>query len=357
MTGKSRCLAGAAAAAALLLADAPARAAAADSCAEPPPSALVVNVRDKGAKGDGKTDDTDAIQAAIDAAAAAGTKHSTVLVPAGTYMVDADYPRSLRLKSDMTLKLAPGAVIKAIPNDKTHYTVLWIKDVSNVWVIGGTFYGERDRHKGKGGEYGYGVNVGGRGKKGTKHVTVIGTTSKKMWGDGFYVFNAEDVRFCSVTADANRRQGMSVGQATGLLVVNSVFKNTKGTRPSAGIDLEPAKPGQRVSNVRILNSKFINNAGGGIVASAHTAKVSDVEMRGNVFEGNVPIRLINAHGNAAAVCGNRQITKGTDLSGGLNAYADPVKSVSIQEACGDMSFIKSKTRKPPDPNKKKKKKN
>jgi hypothetical protein len=28
--------------------------------------------------------------------------------------------------------------------------------------------------------------------------------------------------------------------------------------------------------------------------------------------------------------------------------------VSIQEACGDMSFIKSKTRKPSNPNKKKK---
>jgi hypothetical protein len=108
--------------------------------------------------------------------------------------------------------------------------------------------------------------------------------------------------------------------------------------------------------VRILDSKFINNAGAGIIASAHTARVSNVEMHGNVFEGNTPIRLINAQGNAAAVCGNRQLTKGTDLSAGLNAYADPVKTVSIQEACGDMSFIKSKTRKPPNPNKKKKQK-
>jgi polygalacturonase len=73
-------------AAALLFADAPARAAVPDICAPPPPSTLVVNVKDQGAKGDGKTDNTKAIQAAIDAAA--GTKNSTVLVPAGTYMVD-----------------------------------------------------------------------------------------------------------------------------------------------------------------------------------------------------------------------------------------------------------------------------
>ena len=338
-------------AAALLVANLPAWAAAPDTCEPPPPSTLVVNVRDKGAKGDGKTDDTAAIQAAIDAAA--GTKNSTVLVPAGTYMVDVDNARALRPKSDMTLKLAPGATLKAIPTDKGSYSMLWIKDVSNVWVVGGTFYGERDQHKGKEGQYGYGIRIGGSGEHVTKHITVIGVTAKKMWADGFNVFNATDVRFCSVTADANRRQGMSVAQADGLLVVNSVFKNTKGTRPSAGIDLEPAKPEQHIRNVRILESKFINNAGAGIIASAHTAGVSNVEMRGNVFEGNTPIRLINAQGNATAVCGNRQLTKGTDLSGGLNAYADPVKTVSIQEACGDMSFIKSKTRKPPK-NKKKK---
>ena len=355
MTGKSRCLAtvpAVAMAAALLLADAPAHAAAPDTCAPPPPSTLVVNVKDKGAKGDGKTDDTKAIQAAIEAAA--GTKSSTVLVPAGTYMVDVDYKRTLKLKSDMTLKLAPGATLKAFPTDQPRYAMLWIKDVSNVWVIGGTFYGERDQHKGKGGQYGYGIRIGGSGEHDTKHITVIGVTAKKMWADGFNVFNATDVRFCSVTADANRRQGMSVAQADGLLVANSVFKNTSGTRPSAGIDLEPAQPEQHIRNVRILESKFINNTGAGIIASAHTAQVSNVEMRGNVFEGNTPIRLINAQGAAATVCGNRQLTKGTDLSGGLNAYADPVKSVSIQEACGDMSFIKSKTRKPPNKNKKKK---
>jgi hypothetical protein len=42
-----------------------------------------VNVKDKGAKGDRTTDDTAAIQAAIDKAGGTG---GTVLVPKGTYM-------------------------------------------------------------------------------------------------------------------------------------------------------------------------------------------------------------------------------------------------------------------------------
>jgi polygalacturonase len=56
----------------------PAHSAPLDSCSVKPSSPLVVNVRDEGAKGDGKTDDTAAIQRAIDAVGGAG---GTVYVP------------------------------------------------------------------------------------------------------------------------------------------------------------------------------------------------------------------------------------------------------------------------------------
>ena len=45
-----------------------------------------------------------------------------------------------------------------------------------------------------------------------------------------------------VTADNNRRQGLSIVEADGVLVTDSIFSNTHGTRPSAGIDLEPDQP-------------------------------------------------------------------------------------------------------------------
>jgi hypothetical protein len=61
--------------------------------------ARVYNIRDFGAKGDGITLDTDAVQSAIDACA--GDKGGTVLVPAGNFMVG-----TLELKSNVTLHLA-----------------------------------------------------------------------------------------------------------------------------------------------------------------------------------------------------------------------------------------------------------
>jgi polygalacturonase len=142
-------------------------------CASAPTSGLLVDVRDKGAKGDGQSDDTAAIQAAVDAVAGTG---GTVLVPGGTYMVDAVGKDRIRLKSDMTLWLARGAVIKAMPTSSNKYAVLSISGASNVSVVGGTLEGERDRHQGNIGEAGMGIRI----DRGADTVTISGVTARKM---------------------------------------------------------------------------------------------------------------------------------------------------------------------------------
>ena len=106
---------------AIFAVQAPARSDAPTTCASPPASTLTVNVKDKGAKGDGKNDDTSAIQAAIDEVKG---KTGTVLVPKGTYMIDAAGKQRLELGDDMTLKLEDGAVLKVIPNDAEKYRLL-----------------------------------------------------------------------------------------------------------------------------------------------------------------------------------------------------------------------------------------
>ena len=64
--------------------------------------ALIYNVRDFGAKGDGSTLDTAALQAAVDACVADGG--GIVLIPAGAFLTG-----SFELKSNVTLRLAGGA--------------------------------------------------------------------------------------------------------------------------------------------------------------------------------------------------------------------------------------------------------
>src|SRR5215510_3873703 len=69
-------------------------------------SSSVFDVHSFGAKGDGKSVDSGAINAAVEAAAAAGG--GIVDLPAGRYL-----SFSIRLKSHVTLRFSPGAVLIA----------------------------------------------------------------------------------------------------------------------------------------------------------------------------------------------------------------------------------------------------
>jgi polygalacturonase len=83
-------------------------------------------VRAHGAKGDGKTKDTAAIQQAIEAAAASGG--GTIHVPAGRYLSG-----TLHLRSNTTLHLDNGAVLLASPDDRDFdpYETLPFQSVSD----------------------------------------------------------------------------------------------------------------------------------------------------------------------------------------------------------------------------------
>ncbi|WP_083239286.1 right-handed parallel beta-helix repeat-containing protein [Methyloceanibacter superfactus] len=306
-----------------------------EGCNAKPTSAQVVNVKHMGAKGDGKENDTGTIQKAINEIAGTG---GTVYVPNGVYMVRATGKGRLRLRSKMTLKLADGAVLKVIPNRARSYSVLKIGKATDVNVIGGTLLGDRGEHDGKAGEWGMGIRIGPE----VKRVSIVGVTAEEMWGDGFYVEGATDVAFCSVVATHNRRQGLSIVEANRLLVTDSVFEQTRGTRPSAGIDIEPDRPEQKVVNVRIEHSRFINNAGGGVMIAGKRGYTADVEIVRNVFEEGRPILIENApHVRSTEICDNRHIGQVAPPQEGLNAFAETVEVVSLQADCRsgrDMRF-------------------
>src|SRR5687767_3121042 len=83
-----------------------------------------VSVRASGAHGDGLRDDTAAFQKAIDAMAKTG---GVVEVPAGRYLIDP--LRSVRLRSNVNLRMAPGAKLMAKPNAAARAYVLLAQGV------------------------------------------------------------------------------------------------------------------------------------------------------------------------------------------------------------------------------------
>ncbi len=121
-----------------------------------------LNVRDYGAKGDGVTKDTAAIQAAIDAAEKQGG--GEVHIPPGRYISG-----TIRLKNNVTLYLEAGATLAESPDDADfdkyeelpfksvsdnettyfHYGLAVAEGVHNIGIVGqGTIDGNRTHRQG-----------------------------------------------------------------------------------------------------------------------------------------------------------------------------------------------------------------
>ena len=284
----------------------------------------MVNVKETGARGNGAADDTAAIQAAIDKVGQA--QGGTVLVPDGTYMINA--VTRLKMKNNVTLHLSsPNAKLKALPNGLASETaVVEFKGVNNASIIGGMVIGERSAHTNNAGEHGMGVMV-----MRSQNIYIDGVTAIDGWGDGAYVGgHSKTVRFCNFTADNNRRQGLSITAADDVIVENSVFKNTNGFEPRSGIDLEP-NADEVVSNVTIRNSTFTGNEGWGIQLAmpkwaTEKSKIFAIHIHDNVISGNNVISGQSKGGVAVIYAAKAQdaspdilIEKNRILDNGTNA--------------------------------------
>lgn len=260
-----------------------------------------LNVRWFGAKGDGSTDDTATIQAAIDTANADGG--GVVLVPRSATSYKVNALTSLVLKSNVTLWIEPGATIEAITNNAEAYNIIKCSDATDIAVLGGgTIKGDRATHTGTTGESGHGIAFFG-----ATRFRIEGLTIKDCWGDGIYIKNhsdgttpSKDGRIVGNTCDNNRRQGCSIIALHRGYIAGNSFINTNGTAPQAGLDLEP-NTGRTNKHLAVIGNLCRNNTGAGILV--YTNLTTKTAISGNVCaENDIGIRL--GHATDISVTGN-----------------------------------------------------
>lgn len=230
----------------------------------------IVNVRNKGARGDGVHDDTAAFQAAIDGLPPSG---GIVEVPAGRYLLDPLH--TVRLRNQMHLRLAPGARLRAKPNAAERAYVLLVQGARDVEISGGEIVGDRDTHLSAAGEWGHALAI-----RGSSRVTVRDMRISRCWGDGISISKAglkggpsTDILIERVVCRGNRRQGLTIGSSRRVRVVDCEFSDTYGTKPEYGIDIEPDYPDD-VRDVRIERCVVRGNRGGGIQVYRRVAGVT-----------------------------------------------------------------------------------
>ncbi|MBR0056914.1 MAG: right-handed parallel beta-helix repeat-containing protein, partial [Kiritimatiellae bacterium] len=84
-------------------------------------------------------------------------------------------------------------------------------------------------------------------------------------GDGIYVgHGCTGIDIRRVECRDHWRQGISVISARNLTIADSRFIDTRGTPPQCGIDFEPNRPDEELSNCLVENCDFDCNAASGI---------------------------------------------------------------------------------------------
>lgn len=244
-----------------------------------------------------------------------GVREVTLYIPAGVYHIDATAGGNdslgnykfggIVLTTNQKLVMSPSALLITLPNNKGNYQVINITGREGVSVSGGQIIGERKEHKGSSGEWGHGIAVFGG-----KNITISDVDISQCWGDGIYLGKYDNASLGNPSSDGvmitncnlhhNRRNNLSITDASNVTVKDSSFNYASGTDPQYGIDIEPNK-NRTCSNVTISNCSFKGNAGGTIqILGQLNAHVKDVTIE-NCTGDKAPVKWSGFGGSVSGV--------------------------------------------------------
>ncbi|MBD5503838.1 MAG: hypothetical protein HDR09_08880 [Lachnospiraceae bacterium] len=220
------------------------------------------------------------------------------------------------LTDNQTLIMSPSALLMTIGNGKDGYHVIWAFGRENITISGGQIIGERGEHKGKSGEYGHGIQISG-----CTNVHISDVDISQCWGDGIYLgaytgedsngnakrYDSKKVTIENCNLHHNRRNNLSITDASNVTIDRCQFNYASGTDPQYGIDIEPNYSGT-CKDIKIYNSTFTGNAKAsmGIIKGANDIRLENCTLDGafyNMAGKNVVLKNTTIKGEIVDAAG------------------------------------------------------
>jgi len=110
---------------------------------------------------------------------------------------------------------------------------------------------------------------------GVNNVRVSGLTLQSAGGDGIFLgptldsgrTPSQNVVIADCVCNDSLRQGLSIVSARHVTVEGCSFRNTRGTSPESGVEVEPTDAKDVIIDVEVRDSMAVNNQGSGFLAS------------------------------------------------------------------------------------------
>lgn len=194
----------------------------------------------------------------------------------------------VQLRSNQILEFEEGVEIVALEGAFVPlYSCLFEgRGISNLQIIGNGVVMRMNKPEYQQGEHRKGEWRHGISLRSVSGVVIEDVTVMSSGGDGFYLGNAnsflprghaeeeelkqasypqynENVVLRRVQSLDNHRQGLSITTGKNILVEDSLFADTQGTNPQAGIDVEPNRTYETIQDIHFRNVISRNNQGSG----------------------------------------------------------------------------------------------
>lgn len=245
---------------------------------------ICINVKSFGAKGDGITDDTQAIQFAIDYVSSIGG--GTVFIPDGDYRII--YGTGIYPKSNMTIKMATNTILRAIPNpDATFGSVIRLSNVKNVTIDGGTLIGDKDQKTpGLIAEWCHGITVTANYPDVNENITIKNTVIHNCYGDGIATYRTIGLNILNNHVYNCHRNGIALATIKRSNISGNIVHDVKGTDPQAGICIEPdvvgGVPNFTAEEINVNKNILYKNFSSDIIC-ANASGLSNVIITDNIM--------------------------------------------------------------------------